>query len=1158
MRNCTLLFSILVLSSLVFSAFSDIIVSPNTTSAYVQWKTDDSCSAKIFFGKNTSYGSTATNSTVSLTHGIKMSSLVTNTQYHFKLQCKVNSSYSYNSTDQSFTTIEALPDLYIKSITITPNSTTLDKNVTVKVYVGNSGNAKASNVTLDIVCPDGSVLHKSTSSISVGSSSSISGTCPPPSQPGSATVSVVAGGMTDANPHDNEGSASLTYSQAPMPDLEITPGDITYYLSDTSGTTYVVFHILVMNKGTASASNVNVSIANVTKKISSISAGSSASFSVTIPLASRTSFIIKADPANTIIESDETNNMVDFQISTQSTLPDIIVQQSLITNNPKSPKTGSTVVISATIKNNGTTTARNFHVIFQKAEKVFIYDKEGDKTQEKESGVFANLGILLEDQKAKQFEGASVKGEIFSDVTVSSLAPGASTTVKGTIIMPPNTNSMLIAVTADPKNKIQETDKSNNMALHPMDIEVVYPDILVLPNEITISPPDPVPSTMISLRAKIRNNGSLVAKNVSVKLSVSTDGSPYSSAGTTIVPTISAGGNSLAAINWTIPSGAKSITVKVEANPAKTITELNYSNNNASRMFNMSLPDLVLLNLTSTGTVSVGNQVTLKATATNIGTESVTDAVVEFYYMKPDGSLTLIGSKTSTISPGSKPVLSLQWTIPSGISTNPVVIARINPQHTVFESDFSNNEETLALNAALPDIIILLSTSPQTVPIPTTSDRRNYVYVNANVRNQGNARADNILVRIMKWDGTVMYEQTIGSLYPGENWTLTTYLPITNQFGTGDLSFSAVADPLGTITEIRDDNNEAETSVHLVPNNPPDAVISSDKTDVLKNEWIEFDCYNSTDPEDGHYVSCEWLFDNQYHDSGSDVIRNFDTSGSHLVTLTVTDSDGAKDTAIGIIHVADNQPPVVDLGDSMTIYVNEPSDFTPLTAYDPDGSIVSLTWNFGDSHTDSGGSVTHTYTSTGTYTMTATATDDSGASYSDSVTVYVTTAPAMTTKQGTEYFYSHHAHYEYGPKADVFYGYYKVDYQVTYTTNDRIIRSVSYTVTPGAAIVTAVSDADAESYWMDMTAIASNGYTAMQVTGFNILVGGGGNLGGATGGKHISHTETDRTMSYSGLDIQMPSNKDVYVDVESDIEFPGVMCDPSSPCQHQAAAWKIG
>ena len=165
----------------------------------------------------------------------------------------------------------------------------------------------------------------------------------------------------------------------------------------------------------------------------------------------------------------------------------------------------------------------------------------------------------------------------------------------------------------------------------------------------------------------------------------------------------------------------------------------------------------------------------------------------------------------------------------------------------------------------------------------------------------------------------------------------------------------------------------------------------------------------------------------------------------------------------------------------------------------------------------------------------------------------------MTTKQGTEYFFSHHKFYEQGPKADIFYGFYKVDYQVKYTTGDRTIRSVSYTVTPGAAIVTAVSDADAESYWMDMTAIAANGYTAMQVTGFNILVGGGGNLGGATGGKHISHTETDRTMSYSGLDIPMPSGKDVYVDVESDIEFPGEMCiDDGGNCQHQAAAWKIG
>jgi len=1159
-----ILMLLILLAPFAAAAFSDIVVSPNATKAVISWKTDDNCTGQVLYGKTASYGSSMTNITKGLTHVVKLGSLASNTQYHFKLVCKINSTFSLNSTDQTFTTLEALPDLYIKSIVVTPNSTTVGKNVTVKITVGNSGTAKASNVSLAVVCADGRTSRATILSISTGSTSSASVTCASPSAAGTYDITLVASGMTDANPRNNEGTAKVNYGEAPKPDLVLTPGDITHYLSDTSGTTYVVFRISVRNTGTAPASNVWIRVDNVWRKISSISAGSAGSLSVTVPLAGKTAFKIAVDPNETISELNEENNQVDYQIPAASTLPDIVVLASDITHTPSNPMSGNLVSISAKIRNNGSTTARNVRVIFQKVDDLYMYEKETESGKdtgeiiEKETGTLPIISQLLEGQKEKLQTTASVKGPIIGQATISSLAPRASTTVKATITIPMDTSSMLIAVTADPDNTIPESDKSNNLALHTMNIAVVYPDIYVRSNDITFYPTNPTFATPLKVKARIGNNGSITAKNVSVKFLVSTDGSPFTQAGLVVVPTIYAKGNSNAEISWVVPAGIKSASFRVDANYDKKVPEQKFSNNNATRSINISLPDLAVTTFTSTGTVSVGSQITLKATVANRGTALAENAQLVFYYLKPSGAEEIISTKSLTISPGGYPITSVQWTVPSGIGTNPVVLARINPSHSIYESDFSNNEASLALNAQLPDLQVYLSTRPQTVPIPTTSDRRNYVYISATVRNGGNARADNILVRILKGDGSLLDEQTIGTLMPGENWTITTYQAITNQFGSGDLQFSAIADPSGTITEIREDNNEAETAAHLVPNSPPNAVISSDKTEVLKREYIEFNCYNSTDPEDGGYVTCKWQFDYQYNDEGSSVMRNFDISGEHLVILTVTDTDGATDTAIGIVRVKNNQPPVVDLGDSMTVYKGEANDFTPIVAYDPDGDIVSMSWTFGDGQTASGLSATHTYANTGTYTMTVRATDDSGTTSSDSVTVYVTNAPAMTTKSGTEYYYSHHATYEYGPTANIYYGFYKVDYEVRYTTDDRIIRSVTYTVTPGTAIVTAVTDADAESFYMDMTAIAANGYTAMQLHGFDILVGGGGNLGGASGEKHISHTETDRTMSYSGLNIQMPSSGDVYVAVNSDIEYPGQMCtDTGDSCQYQVAAWRI-
>jgi len=157
---------------------------------------------------------------------------------------------------------------------------------------------------------------------------------------------------------------------------------------------------------------------------------------------------------------------------------------------------------------------------------------------------------------------------------------------------------------------------------------------------------------------------------------------------------------------------------------------------------------------------------------------------------------------------------------------------------------------------------------------------------------------------------------------------------------------------------------------------------------------VNFDGSGSNDP-DGTIQSYDWDFGDGtvVPDAGPTPTHTYATDGTFDVTLTVTDDAGATDSAMTTATIGlGNQPPVADSNGPYTGTVGVPVSFDGSGSSDPDGTIRSYDWDFGDGTVvpDAGPTPTHTYAADGTFNVTLTVTDDAGATDSAMTTATIT------------------------------------------------------------------------------------------------------------------------------------------------------------------------
>jgi PKD repeat protein len=163
-----------------------------------------------------------------------------------------------------------------------------------------------------------------------------------------------------------------------------------------------------------------------------------------------------------------------------------------------------------------------------------------------------------------------------------------------------------------------------------------------------------------------------------------------------------------------------------------------------------------------------------------------------------------------------------------------------------------------------------------------------------------------------------------------------------------------------------------------------------------------FDAAGSSDP-DGSIASYAWEFGNGATGTGSTAAHTYTAAGTYTVTLTVTDDDGATAQTTATVTVTEppaNVAPTAAFtvaADGLDVSVDGTG------SSEPDGSIASYAWDFGDGETGTGATADHSYAAAGTYTVTLTVTDDDGATgvATESVTV---TEPVEPTVLASDVF----------------------------------------------------------------------------------------------------------------------------------------------------------
>lgn len=423
-------------------------------------------------------------------------------------------------------------------------------------------------------------------------------------------------------------------------------------------------------------------------------------------------------------------------------------------------------------------------------------------------GESAQIVAVVENQGEADADGFWVRirvdGSIQNAQLVSGLSVGERFTWRTPWVVEPEASELQLQV--DATHRIAESDETNN----DLTIEIGFAADLRIA-ELTLDPRFPKPDSDVQVRVTVTNPSRRdVTKAFAVEIQAE-----RSTIATRFVQGLEAGASTLVTASWTAKAGPQ--LVRAIADSFDRIPESNAENNGAFIELDVSSRDATGADLAvrdlrlAPANANPGDQVSLQATVTNVGTGTARSFEVGFWADgDPIEQMTLPG-----LSTGESTIVSFAWTVEAGQRRLRVLA---DAGRVVPEADESNNGRALTaefgpeLNAcgqpvylwlqddAIDEFMAIVGAGPETVRnliFPQVKRVMETQYEGVNVRfvHQRPSRSHGTVAFRQDDESPILGRAPVGLRFNTGNVFLGSFV----EFGLGAFSVSRIPILVGTV-----------------------------------------------------------------------------------------------------------------------------------------------------------------------------------------------------------------------------------------------------------------------------------------------------------------------------------------------------------------------